>query len=265
MVAFALTVALLAVARGQGEAAFIFTAGLALVHVLWRLGRLPGGDAALLIALLGLFPSLRFLVLAAAVVAAVVLPRLAWRYRHDLVEAARTGVAAGPWAALTSSARRCRPRPNPNRWHGCSRWPASRPPSGCEEDDDARDPRAQSAVEALLGTILFVTLIFGGLELARAVSLKQALDRGAFEGARYLATHGNVAGTTPVVQAAVGRAILGADPGQASVSTTWTPVTSYGDSVCVTATYATTIDMPLVAAVARTLSATHCTPYEIYP
>ena len=98
-----------------------------------------------------------------------------------------------------------------------------------------RDPRAQSAVEALLGTILFVTLIFGGLELARAVSLKQALDRGAFEGARYLATHGNVAGTTPVVQAAVGRAILGADPAQASVSTTWTPATSYGDSVCVTA------------------------------
>ena len=125
--------------------------------------------------------------------------------------------------------------------------------------------RGQSAVEALLGTILFVTLIFGGLELARAVSLKQALDRGAFEGARYLATHGNLAGTTPVVQAAVGRAILGADPAQASVSTTWTPATSYGDSVCVTATYATTIDMPLVAAVARNLSATHCTPYEVYP
>ena len=120
-----------------------------------------------------------------------------------------------------------------------------------------RVTQGQSAVEALLGTILFVTLIFGGLELARAVSLKQALDRGAFEGARYLAT--------PVVQAAVGRAILGADPAQTSVSTTWTPGTSYGDSVCVTATYATTIDMPLVAAVARNLSATHCTPYEVYP
>jgi Flp pilus assembly protein TadG len=120
-------------------------------------------------------------------------------------------------------------------------------------------------VEALLGTILFVTLIFGGLELARAVSLKQALDRGAFEGARYLATHGDVAGTTPVVQAAVGRAILGADPAQASVSTTWSPLMGYGDSVCVTATYATTIDMPLVAAVARNLTATHCTPYEVYP
>ena len=52
---------------------------------------------------------------------------------------------------------------------------------------------------------------------------------------------------------------------QASVNTTWSPLMGYGDSVCVTATYATTIDMPLVAAVARTLTATHCTPYEVYP
>jgi hypothetical protein len=100
VVAFALTVALLAVARGQGEAAFFFTAGFALMHLLWRLGRLPGGDAALLIALLALFPSWRFLVLASIVVAALVLPRLAWRYRQDMVEAARTGLAVGPWAAL---------------------------------------------------------------------------------------------------------------------------------------------------------------------
>ena len=47
LVAFALTVALLAVARGQGEAAFFFTAGFALVHLLWRLGRLPGGRCGL--------------------------------------------------------------------------------------------------------------------------------------------------------------------------------------------------------------------------
>ena len=59
-----------------------------------------------------------------------------------------------------------------------------------------RATHGQSAVEALLGTILFVTLIFGGLELARAVALKQALDRGAFEGARYLATRGDVPGAT---------------------------------------------------------------------
>jgi hypothetical protein len=100
--AYGLTVGLLAIARSQGEAAFFFTAGFALVHLLWRLGRLPGGDAALLIALLALFPSLRFLVLASLVVAAVVLPRLAWRYRQDLVVAVRIGLRNGLWAALTS-------------------------------------------------------------------------------------------------------------------------------------------------------------------
>ena len=46
---------------------------------------------------------------------------------------------------------------------------------------------------------------------------------------------------------------------------TWTAATRYGDSVCLTATYATVVDMPLVAAVTRTLRATHCTTYEVYP
>jgi hypothetical protein len=115
VVAYGLTIALLAVARGQGEAAFFFTAGFALVHLLWRLGWLPGVDAALLIALLGLFPSLRFLVLASLVVAAAVLPRLIWRYRHDLAAAARTGLTAGPWAALTvlRAAAQSKSKPEP--------------------------------------------------------------------------------------------------------------------------------------------------------
>jgi hypothetical protein len=114
VVAYGLTIALLAVARGQVAAAFFFTAGFALVHMLWRLGRLPGGDAALLIALLGLFPSLRFLILASLVVAAVVLPRLAWRYRHDLTATASAGLTGGPWAALTIlRATQSKSRPEP--------------------------------------------------------------------------------------------------------------------------------------------------------
>jgi len=114
-VAYGLNIGLLAVTRGQGEAAFFFTAGFALVHLLWRLGRLPGGDAALLIALLALFPSLRFLILASLVVAAIVLPRLAWRYRHDLGAAVRTGLSNGPWAALTvfRAAAQDKSRPEP--------------------------------------------------------------------------------------------------------------------------------------------------------
>jgi len=115
LAAFALTIVLLAVGRGQGEAAFFFTAGFALVHLLWRLGRLPGGDAALLIALLALFPSLRFLILASLVVAAVVFPRLAWRYRHDLAAAARSVFVVGPWAALSifKEAAQTKSKPEP--------------------------------------------------------------------------------------------------------------------------------------------------------
>ena len=85
------------------------------MHLLWRLGRLPGGDAALLIALLALFPSLRFLILASLVVAAVVFPRLAWRYRHDLAAAARSVFVVGPWAALSifKEAARAKSKPEP--------------------------------------------------------------------------------------------------------------------------------------------------------
>jgi len=118
VIAYGLTIALLAVARGQGETAFFFTAGFALVYLLWRLGRLPGGDAALLIALLALFPSLRFMLLAALVVTLVVLPRLAWRYRQDLVLAARHSYVAGPWAALgvMRHAGQAKAQPEPVAW-----------------------------------------------------------------------------------------------------------------------------------------------------
>jgi Flp pilus assembly protein TadG len=129
-----------------------------------------------------------------------------------------------------------------------------------------RDHRGQSVVEGLLITVLFVTLIFGGLELARAVSLKQALDRGAFEGARYLATHADLPGASAVAKSAVGNAILGGDPTKATVTSDWAAgLTGYGDSFCLTVSYATTIQLPLVSSTARTLSARHCTVYEVWP
>lgn len=128
-----------------------------------------------------------------------------------------------------------------------------------------RDRRGQSAAEALLTTILMITLIFGGIEIARAISLKQALDRGAFEGARYLATHGDLAGANGAVRDAVTHAILGGDPALVTTSSTWSAATRYGDTVCLTASYATSLNMPLVATVARNLSARHCTAYEVYP
>lgn len=129
------------------------------------------------------------------------------------------------------------------------------------------DVRGQSAVEMLLGTLLFVTLIFGGLELARAVSLKQALERGAFEGVRYWAIKGDQVGAEGVVRAAVGQAILGGDPATVELDfagSAWGP-TRYGDTVCISLLYPLRLDLPLVAVGVKYLSATQCTLYEVYP
>ena len=110
-VAGTLTVLLLLAARGQGPEAFMFTLGSALVHGLWRLGRLPGGDAALLLALLAFFPRLDFLLLAAVVVTLVVLPQLAWRYRHDLLTAVRRGPRAGLATLVAAVPAKAQPEP----------------------------------------------------------------------------------------------------------------------------------------------------------
>jgi hypothetical protein len=66
-------------------------------------------------ALLGLFPTPRFLPLAALVVVLAVLPRLAWRYRADLAAAAHGGWVAGPWAALhvLRAAAQAKAKPEP--------------------------------------------------------------------------------------------------------------------------------------------------------
>jgi hypothetical protein len=74
----------LALAANQGQAALAFTLGMTLAHALWKMGRLPGGDAALFIGLFGIFSDPRFFAVAAVVIACITLPRLAWRYAPDL-------------------------------------------------------------------------------------------------------------------------------------------------------------------------------------
>ncbi len=128
-----------------------------------------------------------------------------------------------------------------------------------------RQTRGQSTVEALLVTFVLLALVFGGFETARAVALKQALDRGAYEAARHLAVHGDPVQAERVAKEAVARAILGGDPAKVTFATTWYPGIDYGDAFCVTLAYPTTLDMPLVATVAKTLQARHCTTSEVYP
>ena len=125
--------------------------------------------------------------------------------------------------------------------------------------------RGQSTVEALLVTFVLLALVFGGFETARAVALKQALDRGAYEAARYIAVHGDPVEAEQVAKEAVSRAILGGDPARVSFATTWYAGIDYGDAFCVTLEYPVTLDMPLVATLSTTLRSEHCTTYEVYP
>ena len=97
-VAWLVHIAALGLAANQGQAALAFALGMAIAHTLWRMGRLPGGDAALFIGLFGIFPDPRFFAVAAAVIACVTLPRLAWRYAPDMWVALPLCLA-GSWPA----------------------------------------------------------------------------------------------------------------------------------------------------------------------
>ncbi len=96
--AWLIQAAALFLATNQGQVALAFSLGMAIAHTLWKLGRLPGGDAALFIGLFGVFPDSRFFAVSAVVIACVTLPRLAWRYAPDLLVALPLGVAGG-WPA----------------------------------------------------------------------------------------------------------------------------------------------------------------------
>jgi len=116
--AIALTVPGVVIARGQGEGSFTFTLAFALVHAAWRWGWLPGGDVALLTALLALFPTMRFILLAALVVSGVALLRLYLRQREDLLYAGQMLFVAGPLAAweVLRTALRQKAQSQPAAW-----------------------------------------------------------------------------------------------------------------------------------------------------
>ncbi len=106
---------LLALASAQPPAALPFTLGIAIAHTLWRMNRLPGGDAALLIALFGIFPDARFYSVTVLTVGVLVAIQLSARYSPDLVIAGRLCLACGPApaAGVLAAAVRAKARPGP--------------------------------------------------------------------------------------------------------------------------------------------------------
>lgn len=94
------TLVLVGVAAWQGPKSLIFTLLMALAHQMWRMKRLAGGDAALLIALAGVFPRGELVISLIFSIIVWTFPRLLARYWRDLLTAARMLVVAGPPAAM---------------------------------------------------------------------------------------------------------------------------------------------------------------------
>lgn len=128
-----------------------------------------------------------------------------------------------------------------------------------------RDERGTTAVEVLLVTMIVIPLIFGGIELTRGITIKESLDRGAFEGARYFAIHGNETAARNQVRAASANGVFPLDPSKVSVTISPNAGLKYGDAVCVEASYDTDLDLALVSMFSVRLRGRHCTAYERFP
>lgn len=128
-----------------------------------------------------------------------------------------------------------------------------------------RDEQGQATVETLFSLMVLISLFFGGFALATGVSTKEALDRGTYEGARYLALTDDKPGAVQKVKDAMSHAVLGGDPNNITVTTSWTTTTDYGDQFYVEASYPITITLPLVGSVNRTLTVRHYVTEEKYP
>ncbi len=128
-----------------------------------------------------------------------------------------------------------------------------------------RDERGLSSVEMMLLLPLFALLLFGGLEIGRAVALKMALDDGVWYAARYLTVHDpwDETHAVEVVEMAVDRAILGS--AEVKVQITDEGTRSFGSALTVRAEAKLPAAIPFLSPHPLTLKAAHTQWVEVYP
>ena len=128
-----------------------------------------------------------------------------------------------------------------------------------------QEERGMSSVEVLLLLPLFCLLLFGGLELGRAVALKMALDDGVWYAARYLTVQDpwDEAQAIAVVETAVQRSVLGGAPVKVEIRDAG--ARRFGSALTVYAEAQLPALIPFLAPRPLTLSATHTQWVEVYP
>ena len=143
------------------------------------------------------------------------------------------------------------------------------------KSDPKRLTQGQAAVEALLVIMLLVTVILGGIELSRGISVRQALDSSAAAATRALSldpTQVGFAGS--LVQGAVDQNVMGAGPTSSiqlydatgnARSASWLASSSFGTAFILEASAPFQADIPFLPTSAITIRVRHWGIMERYP
>ena len=133
----------------------------------------------------------------------------------------------------------------------------------------------QVAVEALLVVIIFGLLIFGGIELSRGVSVRQALDSGTGAATRALSLDPAQWGfATNLVQQSVNQNVMGTqqpvtmqvyDTSNTPRSSAWLSGSSFGTGFVIEAAVPFQADIPFLPDSAVTIRVRHWGIVERYP
>jgi Flp pilus assembly protein TadG len=131
---------------------------------------------------------------------------------------------------------------------------------------NARDLRGQASLEMLIVLLMLIPLIFGGIELSRAVAVHSALDSGTAVATRMLSLNPSQAGDAlAIVNLTVNSNVMG-NTGVGIVHMTSDPAVlstvAFGSTFCMTSTVDFTPSIPFLTTTTITMHATHCAVME---
>jgi len=123
------------------------------------------------------------------------------------------------------------------------------------------------SIEQVFATFLFLLLVFGGLEFARAAALKHALGVGAWTAARHLSLNPWDEGVAEsLARQAIAGNIMGGDPSAAMVTCTFSdPGRAFGTTVTVRVTMNYQALVPLLNLAPRTMVGESVLLVEAWP
>jgi hypothetical protein len=143
------------------------------------------------------------------------------------------------------------------------------------KSDPKRFAQGQASVEVLLVIMLLVTVTFGGIELSRGISVRQALDSSAAAATRALSldpTQWSFAGS--LVQQAVDQNVMGAGPGSSlqlydaagnARSSAWLAGSPFGTAFILEASAPFQADIPFLTTSSLSIQVRHWGIVERYP